>query len=193
MLSRYRLCIRAALALLLVAALGAPAAASEAFLTIERTASGPNRHPVAAIRAVTFDSDTLLVADTNGKQSAYPLNTITRIWFDLSGTATSAPIGPAAAAAMVKALHLFQSRPNPASLSTVIKFDVPAHGFVTLAIYDVRGARVRTLADARLESGEHTVTWDGRNDTGQRVAGGVYFYRLRAEGIDESRQMVYLR
>jgi len=42
------------------------------------------------------------------------------------------------------------------------------------------------------EAGRHAVHWDGRDDGGQKVAGGVYFYRLKATGVEESRRMVLL-
>lgn len=181
------------LALILVSAFAASAATTEPLLTIVRTGDGPDHHPVSGIQAITFASDTLLLEEASGQKSAYALDTVTRIRFTSGSATTSVPVEPAAAATNVRALHLFQNRPNPVSVSTSIRFDLPTGGRVSLALYDVTGARVRTLADGLLTSGKHTVTWSGRNDNGRRVAGGVYFYRLRAEGVDETRRMVYLR
>jgi len=85
--------------------------------------------------------------------------------------------GPSAASAITE---LAQNYPNPFNPSTTIVFDVgegPSRK-VSLVIYDVTGARVRTLADGPFRSGRYTRAWDGRNTTGSRVASGVYFYRL---------------
>jgi flagellar hook assembly protein FlgD len=49
-----------------------------------------------------------------------------------------------------------------------------------LDLYDVRGARVRTLVERAAEPGRFVVTWDGRNGDGRSVAAGVYLYRLTA-------------
>ena len=48
----------------------------------------------------------------------------------------------------------------------------PAH----LCVYDPAGRLIRTLVDSRLPTGSHTITWDGRDQSGQIVAAGVYFY-----------------
>jgi len=52
---------------------------------------------------------------------------------------------------------------------------------VDLAVYDVRGRKVRSLVSRPEAAGLREVRWDGRDDRGQRVASGVYFVRLRAE------------
>jgi flagellar hook assembly protein FlgD len=52
---------------------------------------------------------------------------------------------------------------------------------------------VTTLVDRRLPAGEHAVTWQGRNDRGEPVSSGIYFYRLRTEDAVESRSMVLLQ
>ncbi|HEU4929875.1 MAG TPA: FlgD immunoglobulin-like domain containing protein, partial [Candidatus Krumholzibacteria bacterium] len=62
-----------------------------------------------------------------------------------------------------------------------------------IAIYDVRGARVRTLVDEARTPGTYTATWDGKSDTGQRAASGVYFCSMRAGEFVESRRMVLLK
>jgi flagellar hook assembly protein FlgD len=64
---------------------------------------------------------------------------------------------------------------------------------VTLDIYNVAGHRVMTLADEHLEAGAHAVTWNGTGISGQPVASGVYFYRLRTGTIDITKKMLLLR
>lgn len=89
---------------------------------------------------------------------------------------------------------LYQCVPNPFNPTTVIRYDVPANGgHVTLRIYDVRGRVVRTLVDGVKAPGEKRVRWNGRNEQGQPVATGVYFYRMTARGFEMTRKMVLLQ
>lgn len=91
-------------------------------------------------------------------------------------------------------LHFsLQAYPNPFNPSTNISFTLPSALEVRLEIYDILGRRVRVLADQRFEAGEHTIIWDGANQSGAEAPSGVYFYRLLGKGIDEARKMVLLR
>jgi flagellar hook assembly protein FlgD len=65
--------------------------------------------------------------------------------------------------------------------------------FTTITIYNIRGQRVRTLVDGYKVEGEHSVEWDGRDEAGNRVSSGVYFYRMRAGDISQTRRMVLMK
>jgi len=69
--------------------------------------------------------------------------------------------------------------PSPMRERTTISFVLPSAQVVTLELYDVRGHRVRTLVQSERDQGAHDVVWTGRDDSGSRVAPGVYFARLR--------------
>jgi hypothetical protein len=102
-------------------------------------------------------------------------------------TAVTEPVIP-------KTYALYPNVPNPFNPATVIRFDVPAGGGeVTLRVYDVSGRLVRKLVDGTEEAGEKTVTWNGRNNRGQMVASGVYFYRMTAPGFEMTKKMVLLQ
>jgi hypothetical protein len=89
---------------------------------------------------------------------------------------------------------LSQNFPNPFNPSTTILFTVRTRGDVDLAVYDVNGRRVRTLvAGERSPDDFQRVEWDGRNDAGQSVASGVYFYRLQTRDFSATRKMLLLR
>ena len=78
------------------------------------------------------------------------------------------------------AFRLHGAAPNPFNPSTLLRFDLPRPGLVDLALYDVAGRRVRTLArQAPLPAGAHAARWDGRDDAGRVAAAGVYFAALR--------------
>lgn len=93
-----------------------------------------------------------------------------------------------------KRLALYGNVPNPFNPQTVIRYDVPPGGAsLKLVVYDTAGRRVRTLVEGFVAAGQRHVTWDGRNDSGQSVATGVYFYRMTSGGFVRTRKMVLLK
>jgi hypothetical protein len=89
---------------------------------------------------------------------------------------------------------LAQNYPNPFNPSTSIEFTLRDRTRVNLRVYDVSGKLVRTLLNEDRPSGEvHRVTWDGRNDAGETVSSGVYFYRLVASDFTQTKKMVLLK
>ncbi len=83
--------------------------------------------------------------------------------------------------------------PNPFNPATNIKFAVPRTGQVSLKIYDLAGRHVRTLIDGRKDAGYHDVMWDGTDQRGRGVASGAYYYRLQADGFDQTQKMLLLK
>jgi len=88
---------------------------------------------------------------------------------------------------------LWQNVPNPFNPSTTIRFDIAAAGRVALRIYDVEGRLVKTLVDERLPASSQAVEWNGTDNRGRHVASGVYFARLVAGDVTETRKMVLLK
>lgn len=98
-----------------------------------------------------------------------------------------------AAAAMQ--YELAQNYPNPFNPSTTIQFSIPegvANG-VTLQIFDMRGALVKTLVAGALRAGRHQVVWNGTNKNGEHVASGMYLYRIQAGSFVQTKQMLLVR
>ncbi|HXV14781.1 MAG TPA: T9SS type A sorting domain-containing protein [Candidatus Krumholzibacteria bacterium] len=90
--------------------------------------------------------------------------------------------------------RLEQNYPNPFNPQTTIGFSIKESARVRIDVFDVSGARVRSLLDETRAAGSYSdVRWDGTNDTKQPVASGVYFYRLVAGGFRETRKMVLLK
>ncbi|MBM3317707.1 MAG: T9SS type A sorting domain-containing protein, partial [Candidatus Eisenbacteria bacterium] len=87
-------------------------------------------------------------------------------------------------------VFLGANRPNPAQGGTGIVFGLPGAAEVRLAVYDVSGRAVRTLVSGSLAAGEHAIVWDGRDEGGRAVSGGVYLYRLETQGRTITRKMV---
>jgi len=88
---------------------------------------------------------------------------------------------------------LDQNRPNPFNPVTTISYSLPSAADVKIEIYNAAGKLVRTLVDVRQEAGEKSALWDGTNDVGQKVASGVYMYRLIADGRVSDKRMVLLK
>lgn len=94
-----------------------------------------------------------------------------------------------------QSFKLYQNRPNPFRTSTNIQIEV-SNGLqntpTTLKIYNILGQEVVSLFAGRLTGGNHTFTWSGLNQNGNRVPGGVYFYMLEAGAKRETRKIIYL-
>jgi plastocyanin len=88
---------------------------------------------------------------------------------------------------------LSQNYPNPFNPTTKIEFTLAKSGFVTLQIYDVLGRKVKTLVSEELSSGYKSVIWDGKNDAGDEVASGVYFYQLKVGDFSQPKKMLLLK
>ncbi len=93
-------------------------------------------------------------------------------------------------------LELHPNHPNPFQAATVISFSVPegtSRGSdVSLGVYDLQGRLVRSLLGTSPGPGAHSVSWDGRNSSGVRVAPGVYLYRLRSGSKAVAKKMTLL-
>ncbi len=108
---------------------------------------------------------------------------------DFAGTPTGIgdrPSSPATA-------RLLGSYPNPFNPSTAIAYEVDRVTDVTLAVYDIAGARVRVLESRRAQPGRSETRWDGTDAEGRHVASGVYFVRLTANGAVDTGRMVLLK
>ncbi|MFQ6008617.1 MAG: T9SS type A sorting domain-containing protein [Candidatus Zixiibacteriota bacterium] len=88
---------------------------------------------------------------------------------------------------------LAQNYPNPFNPSTVIEFTVPRRGHIELSVYNLLGQRVATLVDEPMHPGVYRAVWYGTDQAGQRVASGIYFYRLKAEQFVQTKKMVLLK
>ena len=90
---------------------------------------------------------------------------------------------------------LRQNYPNPFNPETWIPYELSQTATVQISIYDSMGRLVRTLDIGAQTPGVYTdrgaaAYWDGRNETGERVASGVYFYALQAGSYYETRRLV---
>ena len=114
----------------------------------------------------------------------------------LNGMFTAAPAGIHLTPPPMTAL--LPNYPNPFNPETWIPFRLAEDADVMLTIYDVSGKEVRSLDIGHTKTGVHesrnkAIYWDGRNDLGENVASGVYFYHLKAGEYSATKRMVILK
>ena len=91
------------------------------------------------------------------------------------------------------ALH--QNYPNPFNSSTLITYDLNSERptETTIKIYNILGQEVRTLVDCIESAGRFRVTWDGKNDVGEDVGSGIYFYVLKSDNKVKINKMTLIK
>lgn len=115
-------------------------------------------------------------------------------WFGGDGTEyrwradISGECQTAAAVELPSAFVLEQNAPNPFNPTTRIAFSLEQASWASLKVFDLQGSQVATLVDGLTEAGEHRVSFDA-----SRLASGVYFYALEAEGLVQTRKMVLMK
>ena len=88
---------------------------------------------------------------------------------------------------------LLQNFPNPFNSITTIPYHVPQMAHIKLTIFNIKGQKVKVLLDQMKEPGFYTSSWEGKDDNGNRVASGVYFYSVLAKEFTQTRQMLLLQ
>ena len=91
----------------------------------------------------------------------------------------------------VFALH--QNYPNPFNPTTQIRYDLPEESYVSIAIYDLMGRRIKSLVNTNQAAGYRSVHWNATNDLGQSVSAGMYIYTIQAGEFRQNRKMVLLK
>jgi len=102
-------------------------------------------------------------------------------------------VEPKPGAALPDGFTLEQNYPNPFNPETQISFSVAKASQITIRVFNTLGELVRTLSDTRLPAGQYSVAWDGRDDSGQLLGSGVYFYRLDADGYSKTMRMLLMK
>lgn len=92
-----------------------------------------------------------------------------------------------------KVFALHPNFPNPFNPTTTIRYDLPEASEVKIVIYNVLGQKVKTLVNQRQPAGYKTIIWDGKNESGQQIASGFYFYRMVSEKFSKVRKMLLIR
>lgn len=88
---------------------------------------------------------------------------------------------------------LQQNFPNPFNPTTIIKYQIAKRTRVTITVYNTIGQVVKILVDQPKEEGMYETEWDATNLSGNKVASGVYFYKIKAGDFITTKKMVFTK
>jgi len=94
---------------------------------------------------------------------------------------------------LIEDYKLFQNYPNPFNPSTIISYQLPKYSFVKVSIFNVLGKEVKTLVSRNQGKGRYQITWDGTDESGNKVATGIYLYRIKSDNFIATKKMILLK
>jgi hypothetical protein len=103
------------------------------------------------------------------------------------------PAAKIIASVLPEKFELFQNYPNPFNFGTLIRYALPEESEVKIVIYNLLGQKVRVLVEDIQTPGYYTVSWDGKNNKGEIVGSGIYFYRIQAGSFTKTAKMSLLK
>ncbi|MCD4817735.1 MAG: T9SS type A sorting domain-containing protein [Candidatus Cloacimonetes bacterium] len=84
--------------------------------------------------------------------------------------------------------------PNPFNPTTNIFFSTTKNtGNTKIEVYNIKGQKVKTLVNEKLETGDHSIVWNGKNDSGKQVTSGIYFYKLKSGKYTATKKMILMK
>ena len=92
-----------------------------------------------------------------------------------------------------QSLEFLGATPNPLTERGSFDFVLPSSSRATLALFDLGGRRVRSLADGVFGAGRQSVKWDGRDESGARLGAGVYWARFESQGQSFGKAVVLMK
>lgn len=93
----------------------------------------------------------------------------------------------------LKTSQLFQNYPNPSNPITTIDYTVDRPSRVCLEIYNTLGQCVRRLIDEEMATGTYSIIWNGKNEKGEQVSSGTYFYRIIIGDFVSKKKMIVIQ
>lgn len=119
--------------------------------------------------------------------SASSVTSITPNAFTISGL-----VGLTNQTQTVNKFKFFQNYPNPFNAYTTIKYIAPLSSFINLRVYDINGREIKNLYTGEQSAGEYEMIWDGKDFSGNDVASGIYFVKLKAVSSN-SKEFIQVR
>jgi len=129
-----------------------------------------------------------LVSDSTGTKAGWFIDDINLYPYELQTAVRSKENG-----SLPQQFVLYDNYPNPFNPETTIEYQLSQASQVKLAVYNLLGQEVKTLINKNHEAGRFNLTWDGKDNLGQAVPSGVYFYRIQAEGFTQTKKMLLLQ
>lgn len=88
---------------------------------------------------------------------------------------------------------LYGCFPNPFSESTTVNYELKEPSKTTLEIYNIKGQKINTLANCFTKAGKYSITWDSTDNNGNRVASGIYYFKMSAGRYSATRKVILLK
>ena len=154
------------------------------------TISGSNTFAYANISNNKYLNKSF-ITKVNGKESR-PVDLIYQ-FYSIDGQLIAQGSKSMLLKAIPEEFTLHQNYPNPFNPVTTINYDLPQQTHVNLMIYDILGREVVKLINEETPAGYQSVIWNTRNNFGQPVSAGIYFYQIQTKGFVKTRKMVLLK
>jgi len=88
---------------------------------------------------------------------------------------------------------LSQNYPNPFNPDTYIKFELARASHVKIDIFNIVGQKVKTLVDEEMQPGRYVADWDSKDEQGNSVSSGIYFYRMEVDNFSDMKKMLLVK
>jgi flagellar hook assembly protein FlgD len=88
---------------------------------------------------------------------------------------------------------LEQNYPNPFNPTTRISFTIPQAGNVKIRVFDIMGNLVKEIYNQNVTAGQYSAIWAGDDARGNKVASGIYFYKLESQNFTVSKKMILMK
>jgi flagellar hook assembly protein FlgD len=88
---------------------------------------------------------------------------------------------------------LKQNYPNPFNPSTKIKYQIAKSEYVNISIFDLNGTKISSILNQYSRAGKGSVSWNGKNEMGQNVSGGIYLYTIETPSFSKTKKMILLK
>ena len=121
------------------------------------------------IKEMIINNEEYLIVDNQGSMEVWSLNITQSVEEELP-----------------KPKFTLSNYPNPFNPETNIVFNILEESKVELVIYNIKGQKIRSLLNDQITSGEHSIIWNGEDDSGKKVSSGVYLYKLQVNGKTEA-------
>lgn len=136
-----------------------------------------------------FDTDELVFGEqyTAGVVAVYDVgeSEMASIDFEYQGTGSEE--------LLISVTQLHGNYPNPFNPETKIEFSLRKPSRVQIYVYNIKGQKVKTLLDEKLDVARHSIIWDGRDDRGDAQSSGVYLYEMITDDYSEVKKMLLIK
>ena len=139
-----------------------------------------------AINDTLYSFTPNLNEDTNYWWKVRAIAETDTLWSGLWHFAVGNPISTDDETYSLNSSRIISNYPNPFNPSTTISFSIPEESKVELTVYNIKGQKIKNLADNEFDAGQHSVAWNGVDESGKLVGSGIYFYKLKVNGKTEA-------